>query len=85
MTVYGWKWYHGTDNRPVNGRIQNVVAGYPDLIALRGEEMIVAELKTETGKTSPAQDSWLEAFEIAGVPAYVWRPRDLEDINNVLR
>lgn len=85
MTVHGWKWYHPTDNRPVNGRIQGIVPGFPDLIALRGAQIIVAELKTEIGKTSPDQDAWLDAFDAVGADTYVWRPRDLAEINDVLR
>ncbi|GAA1337225.1 VRR-NUC domain-containing protein [Arthrobacter roseus] len=85
MTAYKWKWFHAPDNRPVNGRIQGVKAGFPDLIAVRGQRVIVAELKTETGRVSEDQKEWLFLFDHAGITSYVWRPRDTEAIKLILR
>lgn len=59
--------------------------GYPDLTLLRGGEQLVAELKSDTGRLSPEQRVWLEAFERAGVEAHVWRPRDWADIEARLK
>ena len=59
-------------------------AGFPDLLLVR-ERVIVAELKTRTGKTSAAQDAWLEAFQAAGIEAFVWRPADTDEILATLR
>lgn len=72
MTSKGWRTPVSADG-----------AGWPDLTLQRtiGERkrLIFAELKTEKGKTSAAQDEWLEALEHTddendGGECYVWRP-----------
>lgn len=86
LTLYGWRWYHAPDNRPGrNGFIQNVRAGYPDLTALRGTRTLGIELKRQTGKTTPEQDTWLADMAAAGWETYVWRPSDMEEIARVLK
>ena len=53
------------------------VAGFPDLICLRGGEMVVAELKSTTGKTTEAQEQWLFSFRaVPGARVFVWKPDD---------
>lgn len=53
------------------------VAGFPDLVCLRGGEMVVAELKSLTGKTTEAQEQWLFSFRaVPGARVFVWRPTD---------
>lgn len=53
-------------------------AGFPDLILVRGDRLIVAELKSTNGRApSPEQIAWLQAFENAGAKACVWRPHQL--------
>ena len=83
MTAYGWQWWHGADNRPVNGRIQHVRPGLPDLIAVRGTRVLFAELKRETGKPTPEQVQALAALGGAA-EAYLWRPRDISEVRRVL-
>lgn len=67
-TFHGWDWFHAPDNRPIEAKsgrkyVQNVKAGFPDLVLTRGTEIIVAELKTEKGRLSKQQDAWLERFQ----------------------
>ncbi len=51
--------------------------GFPDLVCLRGGEMIVAELKSLTGKTTAAQEQWLFSFRaVPGATVKLWRPDD---------
>jgi hypothetical protein len=62
--LHGWRIFHAPDNRPIklrSGRVikQNVRPGFPDLVLLRPPELIFAELKTDTGRISPAQREWL--------------------------
>ncbi len=64
------------------------VAGFPDLICLRGGEMVVAELKSTTGKTTEAQEQWLFSFRaVPGARVFVWKPDDASwsEIEQVLR
>jgi hypothetical protein len=83
-TLKGWRYYHPPDNRPVNGRIQKVVSGFPDLCLIKGTRMIFAELKKEKGLVSPEQQEWIEAIEGCNIAVYVWRPSDLHTIVEIL-
>jgi hypothetical protein len=82
---FGWKFYHPPDNRPVNGRIQKVVSGFPDLCLIKGSTMIFAELKRELGVVSPEQHEWAEAIRNCGIHVYIWRPSDLNQVVEILR
>lgn len=48
-------------------------AGFPDLALARAGVVLLAELKTDTGRVEPAQKRWLAE---AGPYGRVWRPRD---------
>lgn len=73
LRFYGWRYFHAPDNRPVQARsgrryVQKVTPGFPDIIALRnlpgyGAEMLVAELKKQSGRYGDGQQEWLDAFE----------------------
>ena len=73
----GWRRYH-------TWRSKHSPAGFPDEVFVR-ERLVVAELKTEHGKLSDSQKEWITALERAGVEVYVWRPRDLDQIAEILR
>lgn len=68
-------------------------AGFPDLVLVHPRlGIIYAELKSDTGKTSPEQDAWIDAINTAakamglrGRPAIVWRPRDWDRIVDIAR
>lgn len=59
--------------------------GFPDLVMLKGNRKIVAEIKSEKGKCSDAQTEWLNAWELAGAEVYVWRPKDWDEIEKILK
>lgn len=80
----GWKYYHAPDNKPINGRIQKVVAGFPDLVMVKGSRLIFAELKKEIGQLSDAQKEWIAALEATGVEVYVWRPSQMREVQQIL-
>lgn len=70
-TFYGWRYYHAPDNRPVRARsgrtyVQDVRAGFPDLVLVRAPRLIFAELKIDTGRTSPEQDEWIRDLAAVG-------------------
>lgn len=68
---YGWLIYHTYDSR-------RSAPGYPDLhlVHTAAGLSVFRELKTETGRLSPQQTTWLGALQQVGVDADVWRPRD---------
>lgn len=81
----GWLVYHTYSSRKSQ-------PGFPDLVLLRAGVMVVAELKTEKGKTTAEQDTWLEAFHnlaavaaVSNVRVFLWRPQDWPQIEEVLR
>lgn len=52
-------------------------AGFPDLVMLRANRLLVVELKSEGGKLTPVQALWLGAFVlIQGCEQALWRPSD---------
>ena len=82
----GWMVYHAYDSRRSD-------PGFFDLVLCRGGVTILAELKSEAGRLSPAQVAWAKAatatgiHEIRGYGArvFLWRPRDHERIKEELR
>lgn len=83
-TARGWKHYHPPDNKPVNGRVQKIVAGFPDLVMIRQGRLIFAELKREKGVISPEQVEWITQIRACGIECYVWRPSQVAEVINVL-
>jgi hypothetical protein len=60
-------------------------AGFPDLILVRDRRVLAAELKSQKGLVSEKQRVWLERLQAAGVDTWVWRPSDLDLIEQELR
>src|SRR5262249_31803425 len=71
-----WRVYHTYDSR-------RSAPGLPDLLLVR-ERVLWAELKTESGRVTPAQRAWIEALAAAGQEVRLWRPRDWPTIQAVL-
>jgi hypothetical protein len=68
--LLGWTHvYHTHDSRRSE-------AGFPDLVLLRRDRILVIELKSQTGKLTPEQEGWLYAFGEAGVDWRLFRPED---------
>lgn len=59
--------------------------GFPDLILIKLPRLVVAELKTRTGRIAPEQREWLDVFAALGAEAYLWRPADWDEIHDTLR
>jgi len=77
--LFGWKLYH-----PFLSKFS--ARGWPDVALLRGDRLLLIELKTETGQPTPEQAEWLELLEqVPGVEAYLWKPSDFDDIAEILR
>ena len=76
---FGWYYYH-----PFLSKYSE--RGFPDLTLLRPPRLIFAELKSEKGKLTESQARWLwELRKVPGVEVYIWRPRHIEHIAEVLR
>ena len=73
----GWRHYHTHDSR-------RSAPGFPDLVLVRGERVIFAELKTDTGRVSVAQREWLDALRLTPAEVAIWRPRDWDDVQACL-
>lgn len=69
-TAHGWR-------TPYEGD-----AGLPDLILARAGVVLLAELKSATGRPTADQLAWLAA---AGERGQLWRPQDWATVVEVLR
>jgi Holliday junction resolvase len=78
LRVTGWRFYHAWNS-------QHSAPGFPDILALRGDRVFVAEIKGPKTRVTSEQRAWISAFEVAGVPAYLWRlPGDWAQVGEVL-
>ena len=68
----GFMAYHTYDSR-------KSTPGFPDLVLIRRERLVAAELKVGKNKPTKAQLDWLEAFAGAGAETYVWYDTDWLD------
>jgi len=84
----GWRVAHFRPSRTVTGwrtAVEADGAGFPDLTMTRSGRLIVAELKSETGRVTPAQLAWLsELSAVPGVEVHLWRPSDWARVQRVL-
>jgi hypothetical protein len=66
----GWTLiYHTKDSR-------DSPEGFPDLVMIKRDVLLVAELKVGNNKPSAAQQKWIDGFCYVGALAYVWYPTD---------
>lgn len=65
--------FHDNDSRRNN-------PGFPDLVIVGSRGVIFAELKAETGRLRPDQETWLLKLRQAGAQAVVWRPSHWDTI-----
>jgi VRR-NUC domain len=89
MKITGWKTLHIRPARTASGDWRTPVSGdgvgFPDLIAVKGDRIIAAELKTTKGRLGPGQREWLAALAAAGVEVFIWTPADWDVIAAQLR
>lgn len=75
--LLGWLVYHTHDSR-------RSMAGFPDLLMLKGSSLIAAELKVGSNEPTAEQRAWLIAFASAGADAFIWKPSEWEEIEAAL-
>ena len=75
----GWEWYHTQNSRRSK-------PGFPDLVLVHTErkETLYVELKTDVGRLTPAQVYWGDVLRDAGNMYYLWRPRDMDFLLEIL-
>lgn len=100
--LMGWKVHHTRPARTDKGWRTPIQgdAGYPDLTMARRGRIVIAELKSETGKLTREQAAWLEHLpprvaqeddstdrdlHAHAIEVCVWRPSDWPHILEVLR
>lgn len=86
--LLGWSWVHFRPARTIHGWRTPISgpmgAGWPDLLMVRGDRLIVAELKRDGAKPTHEQVRVLDL--LAGVAeAHVWRPADWSAVEVALR
>jgi len=77
----GYMYFHTHDAR-------RSPSGWPDLALIKpsGGVLYLAELKTDTGSVSQAQQAWLDALEqCTAVVTGIWRPAMAEQVFALLR
>ena len=81
----GWLVYHQFEQKVYARRVG---AGFPDLVLLKAHRIIFAELKSQKGVFTAAQQEWITQLRAARsspyIQVYVWRPRDWEIIEKML-
>ena len=87
-TLLGYVWCHFRPamtskgyRTPVSGPLGK---GWPDLVLVRGERIIFAELKRDGAKPTPEQTEVLATLAKTG-EAYVWQPKDFEAVARLLQ
>lgn len=73
----GWLWFHDEDSRR-NRR------GFPDLVLVRRDRVVFAELKSQTGRVRPEQVKWLDRLVQTPAEVYLWRPDDAPEVESIL-
>ena len=61
--------------------------GFPDLVLVRARDrrLVFMELKGPKTLVQPEQQAWIDALRWCGQEAYIFRPRDEELVQDVLR
>lgn len=86
----GWRSVHFRPARLYDGNgwrtaVSGDGAGFPDLVLVRGDRLVFAELKSETGQLTAEQEAWRDALRATHGECYLWRPSDWPQIEEVLR
>ncbi len=90
--MYGWKWRHFHDSRREVVRKSGKklfigdkdASGWPDLVLVRGPEIIFVECKKELGTLSDDQVEWLGYLDECGMEVFVTRPSNWREIEERL-
>ena len=84
----GWLCHHCRPAQDRSGRWKTPIQGdpgFPDVLCLRQDRVVLAELKAMRGKVTPAQEEWLKQANRAVVESYLWKPSDILTIEEILK
>lgn len=79
--LHGWVVAHFRPGRTASGWRTPVAAdgiGWPDLILVR-TRLVVAEIKSSTGRLRDEQRLWIHRLQAARVEVHVWTPSEWSD------
>lgn len=80
--LFGWAVFSMHDSRKQHW---GTAVGWPDLVLVRDGQFIAAELKSERGKLTAAQEIWLALLDqVPGILTRVWRPSNRPAIVHLL-
>jgi hypothetical protein len=83
LTMGRWRWHH-IRRADLAGQMGD--PGLPDILAVRGDVLLVRELKASGGRYETGQREWLASLAaVRRVDVGTWRPSDLDTIVEVLR
>jgi hypothetical protein len=76
--IFGWRRYH-------TWLAAHSTAGYPDECLVKPPRLVFAELKSDAGKATPAQQEWLDDLaQCTTIETFVWRPSMIDQIAQLL-
>lgn len=89
----GWRVHHVRTAANQRGRWETPIQGdpgFPDLVLAKPGRLVIAELKSDTGKLSPDQEAWLATLSSVvrvspGFEVHIWRPCDWSLIERTLK
>lgn len=82
----GWEWMHigRTGKHVANGAKGTLGPGWPDLLLVRGDRMVIAELKAEKAPPPTVTQQLVLGVLGGAVETFVWRPSQLNLILEIL-
>lgn len=87
--LLGWNTMHVRRSKVRGDRWATATShdGWPDLVLWHpiAGQLIVAELKSNKGRPTREQIDTLRALQACGTLAYIWRPRDLPAVRDILQ
>ena len=79
---FGWKIYGVLEQRVYARRLSK---GFPDRVMTRNSRLLFIEYKSQRGRVTPEQQEWLELLRLTLAEVFLWRPSDLDRIEEILR
>jgi hypothetical protein len=83
LRLHRWRFVHFTPAPTTRGLWRTPFdghAGFPDVCALKGGRLLIAELKVGRAVPTPDQRAWLDLFTAAGAAVHVWYPENWQDV-----